>query len=140
MPPWERMNWSASRSSSPVVTPGRTCSRRRSSVRATTAPASAICSISGPDFRMIIPAPAPAKPAPPPSVSPRRAYGSRRRLRLLDRLLDLGEDLLDLPVAVDADEDAPGPVVLHQRLRVVAVEGEAGGGAPPRGVPGPPQP
>src|SRR5690349_12009320 len=48
------MNFSAARSSSPVVTPGRTLPASRSIVLTRRAPAAAILSISAGDFLMII--------------------------------------------------------------------------------------
>src|ERR687893_355380 len=93
-PPCERMKPSARRSSSPVVTPGRTCSPISSSVRATITPADAIWSISRADLRTIT------------SDDPRACAGGD----LLDRLLHLGEHLADGAVGVHAD-DAPARAV-----------------------------
>ena len=54
MPPCERMNSSAIRSSSPVVIPGSSCSPTCAIVSATTRPAAAIFAISCADLRMIM--------------------------------------------------------------------------------------
>src|SRR5215208_3472970 len=50
---WARMNFSAARSSSPVVIPGRALPRSRDRQRASTRPAAAILSISSGVFRTI---------------------------------------------------------------------------------------
>ena len=75
------MNSSASASSSPVVTPGRTCSPISASVSATTRPARAICSIS-------------CARLPDDHASPRSGD-------LLERVLDLGVDLVDRSLGMD---------------------------------------
>ena len=84
------MNSSATSSSSRSSRRGGRARRSRSSVRATTSPASAICSISRGDLRMI--------------TRVRTASCSQR-------VLDLGEDLVHRPVAVDADEQPARAVV-----------------------------
>src|SRR3954471_4312299 len=120
------MNSSASASSSPVVTPGRTCSPISASVSATIRPARAICSISWGDLRMIMrnPAPAPTESAPPLSSRLRRAYGSGKHL--LQRGVNLGEDLVDRPVGVEADDIAARrAVVLDERRGLAVVDLEA---------------
>src|SRR5262245_22528748 len=127
---------SAIASSSAVVTPGRTCSPISASVSATTRPARAICSISLRLFRMIIdPWGKPGFPRVPPhwgSAGRSPAPPKERRLRvpddrlapspsspdrhLLERVLDLGEDLVHGAVGVDADDVAADrAVALHER-------------------------
>src|SRR5712691_10861297 len=97
------MNSSAMRSSSPVVTPGCTCSSMSAIVSATSSPARAIPSISCCDLRMII-----------------AGSGSRNR-NLFECLLDLGEDLVLGAVPVDRDEIVARAVVVDQRLRLTMV-------------------
>ena len=92
------MNSSAIASSSAVVTPGRACSPISASVSATTRPARAIVSISCGDLRMIT-----------------------ARSHLVERPPDLGEDLLDRPVGVDADDVAARRAVVLDERRGLAV-------------------
>src|SRR5581483_956186 len=110
---------SAIASSSAVEIPGRTCSPTNASVSATTRPARAICSTSWVLLRMII-ATLPCGNAPVPPVF---LPGSRARGHLVERLPDLGEDLLDGPVGVDPDHVPPRrAVVVDERSGLLVVE------------------
>src|SRR5207253_444766 len=96
---------SARRSSSSIETPGPSSSPIIASVSATMSPARAMPSISAWDLRIII--------------------GSSNG-DLLERSLDLGENLVRRAVSVDRDEDAQGAVVLDQRLRLAVIELQPG--------------
>src|SRR5438876_106899 len=100
------MNSSAIRSSSAVVIPGCTCSPSSAIVSATSSPARAMPSISWALFLMI-------NAVPPLRVS--------RRGHLLQRGLDLGEDLVLAARPVNRHEAAAYPVVLDQRLGLAVV-------------------
>src|SRR5438270_6420656 len=116
------MNSSAIRSSSAVVIPGCTCSPSSAIVSATSSPARAMPSISWADLRMINPAPPTKGWGQTPSGSdPLGSDPGSSGLRgscghLLQRGLDLGEDLVLATRPVNRHEVATNPVVLDQRL------------------------
>src|SRR3954447_15345008 len=91
--------------------PGRSSSPIIASVSATTAPAWAMPSISASDLRMII--------------DGRPSSGPSSNRHLLERGLNLGEDLVRGPVRMDGHEAALGAVVLDQRLRLSMIELQA---------------
>src|SRR5688572_17651580 len=93
----------AIRSSSPVVTPGSSCSPTCAIVSATMLPAAAIFAISWADLRMIISLPG--------------AYG-------IESALDLVGHVLDRPAGVQRHELPRRAVVLDDRLRLLVVDGE----------------
>src|SRR3954468_22941380 len=106
------MNFSAARSSSPVVTPGRIFPARRSIVRTRMAPAAAIFSISAGDFLMIIAVPMVRRSQP--------LFEAQRGERRADVVVDL--DLVARTV-----ESAQQPallVVALQGLGELVVRGE----------------
>ncbi len=97
-----RCSSSAIRSSSAIEMPGSSRSSSSASVSATTAPAAAISSISRALLRMITRR---------PPVSP-------------ERVLHLGVDLGDRPLAVQRDQLAERAVVLDDRLGLLVVDAE----------------
>src|SRR3954468_4047926 len=131
---------SAMRSSSRISTPGSRCSATTASVSARSAPARAMPSISASDLRTIIGRLRAdrARRAPQRSglqasdgceMRPRRptlGFHLRVPLDLLERLLDLVEDLLNGALCVDADDVRPGrAVVVDERRRLALVQLEA---------------
>src|SRR3954453_12198564 len=112
--PWERMNFSAAWSSSAVDTPSRILPAMSFIVREWMGPAAAIFSISAGDFLMIT-----AK-----GLRRRRlelVLEPQRRHRRADVVVHLG----GRPRAVEAAQQVAVLVVLHERLGLVVVDGQA---------------
>src|SRR4051812_5815632 len=117
MPPPPRMNSSARRSSSRVVTPGRTAPASISRVRPTSTPASRMrrsCSSVRPWSRF-------RRPNIGRSLS-LAALGQTSSVVLRESRDDAVRDLVDGAHAVDLDEQAGVLVVLCQRCRLLAVD------------------
>src|SRR3712207_5869064 len=98
------MNFSAARSSSPVVMPGRILPAIRSIVLTRMAPAAAILSISAGDFLMI-------------TMTSEPLFEAERGERRADVVVDL--HLVARPV--EAAQQAPLLVVVDQRLGLLVV-------------------